>query len=179
MRPVLKNHMQLTQCLHDECISRNNNAILLLYVDDMLVLGTPEEIKRIRRQLEKRFAITSMEINVTADFLGCQVTREESTGNFNIHQTRYIEKILKRFHKEQTHPRAKTPIPASIDWDTKQTATSRSYPFQEILGAVGYLRLTRPDLQCPIHILSRQMSGARSHSHSSKTSKYVGVYSSK
>nr|GEZ51474.1 zinc finger, CCHC-type [Tanacetum cinerariifolium] len=97
---VLSNGFHLNQS--DKCVYRNFNnsdkgVIICLYVDDMLIFGTDQnQVDKTKKFLSSRFSMKDMgEADV---ILGTKIKRENK--GIVITQSHYIEKILKKFNRE-------------------------------------------------------------------------------
>lgn len=152
LEQTLTKKLSLKQCIYEECMFTGQDLIMLVYVDDILLLGEKQQIRQLHRKLSKQFKLTATSLNQETDFLGCMIERNEE-GIFFLSQTKYIHKILTNYAKN-VRPR-QTPLPVSINWDNEELDDS-NYKFEECLGALGYLRLSRLDLLHAIHILSKQ-----------------------
>ena len=58
---------------------RSSYIILLLYVDDMLIVGSStKEINNLKKQLSKQFAIK--DLRAAKKILGMRITRDKANG---------------------------------------------------------------------------------------------------
>ena len=77
--------------LDDCCI------ILLLYVDDMLIVGSNmAEIKKLKKQLSKEFAMK--DLGAAKQILGMRIVRDRTVGTVELSHEGYIQKVLSRFN---------------------------------------------------------------------------------
>nr|GFA50173.1 hypothetical protein [Tanacetum cinerariifolium] len=97
---VLSSGFHLNQS--DKCVYRKfddsgNGVIICLYVDDMLIFGTDQnQVDKTKKFLSSRFPMKDMgEVDV---ILGIKIKRENK--GIVIIQSHYIEKILKKFNRE-------------------------------------------------------------------------------
>ena len=79
--------------------------IVAVYVDDLSLIETPEELQKTVDYLKNGFEMKDLE--KIRYCLGLQ-TKHIPNGIFN-HQSNYIEKILKRFNMDKAYPLS-TPI---------------------------------------------------------------------
>jgi len=78
-------------------------GILLLYVDDMLIVGhDKKKIVALKLLLSKSFAMKDM--GPTKKILGMKITRDQSKKLLWVSQEQYIEKILERFNMHKAKP---------------------------------------------------------------------------
>lgn len=74
----------------------NFYIILLLYVDDMLVVGSSmEEIQNLKNQLSSQFAMK--DLRSAKQILGMRIIRDRTNGTLKLSQTKYVKKALNRF----------------------------------------------------------------------------------
>ena len=81
-------------------ISNLGFTIIAVYVDDLNIIGSPEEIENTAKLLKNEFEMK--DLGVTKFCLGLQI--EHLNNGIFIHQSNYIEKILKRFNMDKAHP---------------------------------------------------------------------------
>ena len=88
------------------------NMILILYVDDLLLLGEDlSKIEDIKHQLGKLYQMK--DLRPTSSYLGIQITRNRNTQAIWINQQVYIGNALKRFKLLDANS-TKTPLPVGI-----------------------------------------------------------------
>ena len=96
--------------------SASGFIIIAVYVDDLNIIGTPEEIPTIIKTLKEEFEMK--DLGRTKFCLGLQIEHIKS-GIF-IHQTTYTEKILKRFYMDNSHLLSTGMIVRSLDEEKDQ-----------------------------------------------------------
>ena len=74
-------------------------AIIVVYVDDLNLVGTPEELTKKAKYLKRKFEIK--DLGKTKFCLSLQI--EHFPNGVLVHQSTYIKKILKRFNMDKTH----------------------------------------------------------------------------
>ena len=74
-------------------------AIRAVYVHDMNLIGTPEELQKIADYLKHEFEMK--DLGKTKYCLGLQI--EHSANGILVHQSNYTEKVLKRFGMDKAH----------------------------------------------------------------------------
>ena len=80
--------------------TENGLAIIPVYVDDLNLIGTPEELIKITNYLKKEFEIKDLE--KTRYCLGLQI--KYCLNGVLIHQSSYTEKVVKHFYMDKSHP---------------------------------------------------------------------------
>ena len=118
-----------------ECHDRGDPLILLVYVDDIALFGTLEDISAFKTRIATCYKITDFgEIN---QFLGLRITRDHSKKTLSISQSHYVHLTLKRF--DMTHC---TPAATPFAPGTKLNANPDEFPnpklrmqYQQIVGS--------------------------------------------
>ena len=80
--------------------SKDGFVIVAVYVDDINLVGTPEELIKTVANLMKEFEIENL--GNTKFCLGLQI--EHLPNRIFIHQSTYIEKVLKHFYMDKAYP---------------------------------------------------------------------------
>jgi Reverse transcriptase (RNA-dependent DNA polymerase) len=74
--------------------------IFLLYVDDILVIGSDlKKIKALKGRLGSEF--TMKDLGATRQIFGIRITRDRKDRKFWLSQEKYIEKVLQRFNMDK------------------------------------------------------------------------------
>ena len=79
--------------------SETGFAIIAVYVDDLNLVGTPEELTKTAEYLKKEFEMK--DLGKTKFCIGLQI--EHFPNGVLVHQSTYIKKILKRFNMDKAH----------------------------------------------------------------------------
>ena len=74
-------------------------TIIAVYVDDLNLIGTPEELTKAANYLKKEFEMK--DLGKTRYCLGLQI--EHCSNDIFVHQSTYIEKVLNRFYMDKSH----------------------------------------------------------------------------
>ena len=147
------------QCIKDPCafIHRNGNTKLSLssYVDDLTIITNNETKRRwIKAQLLDEFEKIH-DLGPLRHVLGMDVERNQN--QLRMHQTRYIDKMLKRFNLTNCRTR---PFPMQTNLNLNSVpdegVKETKFPVREALGALLYLAIcTRPDIAYAVFTLAR------------------------
>ena len=86
-------------------------AIIAMYVDDLNLVGTPEELTRTTNYLKNEFEMK--DLRKTKFCLGLQI--EHFPNGVLVHQSTYIKKVLKHFYMDKAHPLSSTMVVRSLD----------------------------------------------------------------
>ena len=132
--------------------------ILLLYVDDMLIVG--QDIKRImslKKALGKSFSMK--DLGPTKQILGMHIVREICDNE------KYVTKILERFNMLEAKP-VGSMLTKNSNMNAKQCprgekekAEMRKVPYTSSIGNLMYVMVyTRPDMAFDVRAVSRYMS---------------------
>ncbi|KAL0325286.1 UNVERIFIED_CONTAM: Retrovirus-related Pol polyprotein from transposon TNT 1-94 [Sesamum radiatum] len=155
-------HNQISPCLF---IKRTESGfvIIAVYVDDLHIIGSPEEIRQSVDYLKSEFEMK--DLGTTKYCLGLQF--EHTKGGIFIHQSNYIEKVLERFHMNNAHPLSTPMVVRSLDVnkDSFRPPTHNDeilgpkVPYLSAIGALMYLaNNTRPDIAFSVNLLARYSS---------------------
>ena len=69
-------------------------------MDDLNLIGTPEELTKAANYLKKEFEMKNL--GKTRYCLDLQI--KHCSNGILVHQSTYIEKVLKRFYMDKSHP---------------------------------------------------------------------------
>ena len=145
----------ILQCHHKRG-DRNMDMILILYVDDLLLLGEDlSKIKDVKCQLGKLYQMK--DLRPTSSYLGIQITRNRNTHAIWIDQQAYIENTLKRFELQDANS-TKTPLPAGVHLEKSKepVALDTKTYYQQIIRMLIYAAIgTRPNITFVAMRLSR------------------------
>ena len=132
--------------------TKNGYVIICLYVDDMLIMGSNNDIiKTTKRMLNNMFDMKDM--GVADVILGIKISK--TSNGLVLSQSHYIEKILRKFNQYDCNP-VGTPVDINLHL-SKNKGESISQPeYAQIIGSLMYLmNCTRPDIAQAINKLSR------------------------
>jgi hypothetical protein len=157
-----------TRCNADHCCYvksfKNSYIILLLYVDDMLIVGASmEEINKLKNQLSKQFAMK--DLGAAKQILGMRIIRDRANSTLKISQAEYVKKILSRFSMDGAKS-VSTPLGSHFRLTKDQspkTDKEKAYmskvPYASAIGSLMYAMVcTRPDIAHAMGVVSRYMS---------------------
>ncbi|KAI0999426.1 hypothetical protein K3495_g8772 [Podosphaera aphanis] len=136
---------------------------VLLYVDDMLVIGPTEKVKVVKSDIVGGWKCKIL--GPVDTFVGIQVERNREKRMPRIHQTAYIVKLLQRLKMDKSIPK-NLPLPAGTvlnppteDYPWNILNTTEAGLYRQIVGSVLYLSNgTRPDIAYAVGQLARFMS---------------------
>ncbi|KAK2376223.1 putative mitochondrial protein [Trifolium repens] len=138
-------------------------AIIVVYVDDINIIGTPEELPKAINCLKKEFEMK--DLGKTKFCLGLQI--EHVKNGIFVHQETYIATLLKRFYMDKSHPLSTPMVVRSLDVEKDpfkpkekdEELLGPEVPYLSAIGALLYLaNYTRPDIAFSVNLLSRYSS---------------------
>ena len=143
--------------------SETGFAIIAIYVDDLNLVGTPEELTKTAEYLKKEFEMK--DLGKTKFCIGLQI--EHFPNGVLVHQSTYIKKILKRFNMDKAHPLSSPMVVRSLDvkndpfrpCEKGEELLGPEVPYLSAIGALMYLaNCTRPDIAFSVNLLARYSS---------------------
>ena len=140
-------------CIYKK-VSGSSIAFLILYVDDILLIGTDIEfLDSIKGYLNKSFSMK--DLGEAAYILGIKIYREISRRLIGLSQSTYLDKVLKKFKMDQSK---KGFLPVLQDVKLSQTQCSTTaedrekmevIPYASAVGSIMYAMML-PDLMCAL-----------------------------
>ena len=108
--------------------------IIVLYVDDLILIGDEQLIKSCKEDLAREFEMKDM--GLLHYFLGLEIWQQD--GEIFVSQGKYAKEILGKFHMESCKP-MDTPLPGN--W-RKEDATSGEVVddtvYRQLVGSLIY-----------------------------------------
>uniref|UniRef100_A0A3Q7IHI9 Reverse transcriptase Ty1/copia-type domain-containing protein n=1 Tax=Solanum lycopersicum TaxID=4081 RepID=A0A3Q7IHI9_SOLLC len=103
--------------------SDNNFIILLLYVDDMLIVGQDKElIAKLKKDLSKSFDMK--DLGPAQQILGMKIVRERTKRKLWLSQEKYIKRVLERFNMKSVKP-VRTPLASHLKLSKQMCPTTK------------------------------------------------------
>ncbi|GJR12720.1 zinc finger, CCHC-type containing protein [Tanacetum coccineum] len=152
---------QSDKCVYSKFNRSGEGVIICLYVDDMLIFGTDQnQVDKTKKFLSSKFSMKDMgEADV---ILGIKIKRENK--GIVITQSHYIEKILKKFNREDCSP-VSTPMDPVEKLKPNTGKPVDQLEYSRAIGCLMYaMTSTRPDIAYAVGRLSRFTSNpSRQH----------------
>ena len=126
-----------------------------IYVDDLFLMGERHQIDMLKKKLKEEYEMTDM--GSVQEALGVEFDRLQD-GSMMIHQSTYINKILKRFlPMESKSKEMNIPIGANDKFEkTKEDEETTDQSYSALLGSLMYLSIwTRPDIALALSTFAR------------------------
>ena len=110
-------------CVYVRKVPNGKFVILLLYVDDMLIVGQDAGvIGNLKKNLFKSFDMK--DLGLARQILGMQILRDRKSKKLWLLQEKYIERVLERFNMKYANP-VSTPLGAHFKLRKKSCSSSK------------------------------------------------------
>ncbi|CAL5378709.1 unnamed protein product [Camellia sinensis] len=155
------------QCVYVRKFPGENFIILLLYVDDMLIVGQDATtIISLKKELSQSFEMK--DLGPTQQILGMKIVCDRETKRLWLSQEKYVEQVIEKFNKKDTKP-VSTPLAnhfklskSSCPSSTKEREEMETIPYSSAIGSLMYEMVsTRPDIAHAVGVVSRFLSNPR------------------
>ncbi|KAL0445875.1 UNVERIFIED_CONTAM: Copia protein [Sesamum latifolium] len=150
---------RLYPCIYKK-ISGSSVAYLVLYVDDILLIGNDVKmLGDIKAWLSTQFSMKDM--GEASYILGIKIYRDRSRKMLGLTQSSYFEKVLKRFKMEDSK-RGVLPMRHGIKLSKKQYPKTdeelkkmSNIPYASAVGSIQYVvQCTRPNVAYALSVMS-------------------------
>ena len=144
--------------------SGSSVAFLILYVDDILLIGNNiPMLESVKTSLKNSFSMK--DLGEAAYILGIKIYRDRSRRLIGLSQDTYVDKMLKRFNMEEAKKGflpmshgihlSKSQCPTTTDeWDRMSKV-----PYASAIGSIMYAMIsTRPNVSYALSVTSRYQS---------------------
>eukprot|EP00253_Pinus_taeda_P005953 PITA_05953 len=137
---------------------------LVLYVDDMLLVGNDKEIiQDLKTQLSSKFDMK--DLGAENYIMGMEIKRDQAKRKLRLNQRKYVETILQRFNMQDSKP-VKVPILVGVRLSTEKCPKTQKeeedmshVPYASAVSSMMYAMVcTRPNSAHVVGVLSRFMS---------------------
>jgi hypothetical protein len=154
------------QCVYLKLIG-DHFIYLVLYVDDMLLIGNNKEIiQDVKTQLSSKFDMK--DLGAANFILGMEIKRDQKNRKLWLNQRKYVETILQRFNMQECKM-VRVPIPIGVKLSADQCPKTQEeeedmscVPYASVVGSLMYAMVcTRLDIAHAVGVLSRYMSKPR------------------
>ena len=133
-------------------------VIIAVYVDDMNLIETLEELSKIVEYLKKEFEVK--DLGKTKLCLGLEL--EHKANGIIVHQSAYTKRVLKHFYMDKTYPLSTPMVIRSLKphkdpfrpKEPDEEILGPEVPYLNAIGALMYLaQCTRPDIAFTVNLL--------------------------
>jgi len=146
----------------DPCVYIGNfnsgTIYLCIYVDDGLLLASSKEVLNVvLSELKANFEITGGDANC---YVGMEIVRDIENKRVFIHQSSYIERVLRRFNMlDASSKETPADLGVSLCSAGDVNVNSNNIMYRQAIGSLIFLAtVTRPDIAFIVNYLSRFMS---------------------
>jgi len=138
--------------------------ILLLYVDDMLMIGpNKDRVQKLKAQLAREFNMK--DLGPTNKILGIQIHRDRSKRKIWLSQKNYLKKILRRFNMQDCKP-ISTLLPVNFKLSSSMSPSNEAermemsrVPYVSVVGSLMFAMICiRPDIAQAVGAASRYLA---------------------
>lgn len=155
--------MSFTQSRSDLSIffKRNGSScfFIVVFVDDLTLAASDKQmLEDFKAEMGRRFEMK--DLGELKTYLGIDISRDQRSGFFSLHQGKYITSLLNKFDMVDCHD-VSMPLDPGHDLTDPQLASppAPGKPYAQLVGSLMYLMVcTRPDLAFTICTLSRFMA---------------------
>jgi Reverse transcriptase (RNA-dependent DNA polymerase)/Integrase core domain len=144
-----------------------NGCFLLLYVDDILLVGPSDGIRNVKSMIMSLYDMK--DLGQATLFLGVEIERMPD-GRIKLSQSRYIDRMLERFNMTSCNG-IQLPLKDDLHASDQDPLTSEEQKdYQSLVGALNWAAVvTRPDISYTLSRLSKFLSKpAKSHKEAAK-----------
>ena len=151
-------------CVFVKKFGDNDFIILLLYVDDMLIIGQDaNNIDNLKRELSKSFAMKNL--GPAKQILSMKISRDRKVGKLWLSSEAYVERVLERFNmgkaKSVCSPLAGHFKLTSEHYPTseKEKQEMRGVPYTSAVSSLMYVMVcTIPYIARAVGVVNRFLS---------------------
>ncbi|WKA04180.1 hypothetical protein VitviT2T_022237 [Vitis vinifera] len=156
-------------CVFVQKFSDDDFVILLLYVDDILIVGrNVSRIDNLKKQLSKSFAMK--DLGPVKRILSIIIERDRASKKLCMLQEQYIEKVLARFNMSKAKV-VSSPLASHFKLSSRHSPSTdkekedmRRVSYASALGSLMYAMVcTRPDIAYAVGVVSRFLSNPGRH----------------
>ena len=151
-------------CVFVKKFSDGNFIVLLLYVDDMLIVGQDfSKINHLKIELGKFFAMK--DLGPAKQILGMKIIRDRKQGLIWLSQKNYVKKVLERFNMDNAKPVGSL-LTVYFNFSSKQYSSNEKDKrkmmkilYSSAVGSLMYIMVcTRPNIAHTVGVVSRFLS---------------------
>ncbi|HEY9816673.1 MAG TPA: reverse transcriptase domain-containing protein [Candidatus Obscuribacterales bacterium] len=163
--------LQLKRSPHDRCVFYKDGAILVTWVDDILmVVRTKSIADAIFAKLKELGFSFTVEESVTS-YLGIKFEHDSAEGSFNMTQPGLVDKIVEAVGMGDCNPNKTPAAKAALSKDEDGPLFQGPWNYRSVVGMLIYLSTnTRPDIAFAVSQVARFAHAPReTHAKAVKT----------
>ena len=147
---------KINEC--DKCVyvknTEHGSIIICLYVDDMLIMGSNNEVIKTTKKMLNKFNMKDLGV---ADVI-LEIKISKTSDGLILSQSHYIEKILKKFKQDDSSP-TRTPVDVNLHLSKNNGKSISQQEYAQAIGSLMYvMNCVRPDIAYAVSKLSRYTS---------------------
>lgn len=143
---------------NDYCLYHKGNLHLILYVDDLLLIGPSiAEIENVKNFLKTKFSMKDLgDSNLT--YLGISIQKKHD--GIYLNQSKYLQKVLEYYNMDNCKgTNSPMDINFKLDFEACEIDMTLEHQCRSLIGSLMYAMVsTRPDLATAVSYLSRFQS---------------------
>jgi hypothetical protein len=149
-------------CFYTLNINAYDYVLLLLYVDDIIIAATTEELKiKYVKLISQKYKISYT--GILDEYLNIKINHDRNARTITINQERYIDNMISQFNIP-IDPSICIPMQENLkllaveeeELTEKQQQYVKKFPYRSLVGAIIYLNVcTRPAISYAISILAK------------------------
>jgi len=166
-------HLGLAKSTADDSLYIHRSiphCFLLVYVDDVLVVGEAAVVKILKQKLSQIYEMT--DLGPASKFVGLEIARDRENRRLTVHQTSYTKKLLSRYGFGGSVRTTSTPMEPNLKLGEDNTpakgpvdeplSSDNVHWYQQLVGGLMYLMTSsRPDLAFTLSRLSKFFAAPR------------------
>jgi len=143
-------------------VSEAEKVYLAMHVDDLLIVGSSEQVRATKEDLAMVFKIH--DLGAVKFYLGMQISRDRDKRLIMLSQQAYVNTVLQRFNMSDAHPKLVPFAPGTVLVKRDENEDQADVPYMELLGSLLYMSVwTRPDISFHVSCLAKYMSSPTMH----------------
>ena len=139
---------------------------ICIYVDDLLIMGTPSAVKKFKKEISSRFKMK--DLGEAVKFTGFEIYRDRTSHRIYLSQHVYTQDILQKYGFTDITP-SRIPADPNVDLsirflsppDDEETVFLKTIDFRGMIGSILYLTKTRPELYAALIPLCQHVGNPR------------------
>ena len=131
----------------------NDLAVILIYVDDMFIIGREADLKQVKEGLAREYAMNFSEMSPKEfDYVGIKVEYSVEDNAFSVSQPGMVRKII-----DGVNEISDVPCDVKLYQETDATKLENVTDYRSKLMEMNYLSKTRPDIKVALGYLATKM----------------------
>jgi hypothetical protein len=125
--------MNLTQAKSEPSIYYGKNIIIIVYVDDLVIMGTKQQVQLYQEKIHSKYKCE--DLGNLSHMLGIKFKRTSTT--FSLDQSHYIRELLTQFGMEDSKP---VSTPMTTEYCPTIPVDRNEHPhYRQLIGSLLYI----------------------------------------